>query len=187
MLPNSRGHATKRGLRVPNPNSRGPKEGGYDISPLHSRGSPNKGGQNQRWLPHTSLLGGPKEGRSATSPLHSRGSPTKGDKIRIGCLTHGVGIGNSPKSCPACTLRANAAPQKGGNAMSPLHSRGSPTPSPKGKSEVAIWIFWGTLALTLNIYIHIEREKKFTFFSIFFLHSRDSSLPLYLRQGVSCM
>ena len=33
---------------------------------------PNKGEQNQKWLP----LGGPKEGGNATSPLHSRGSPT---------------------------------------------------------------------------------------------------------------
>ena len=48
--------------------------------PLHSRGSPNKGGQNQKWLPHPCLLGCPTEGGSATSPLHSRGSPTKGTK-----------------------------------------------------------------------------------------------------------
>ena len=32
--------------------SRGPKEGGNATSLLHSRGSPNKGGQNQKWLPH---------------------------------------------------------------------------------------------------------------------------------------
>ena len=85
--PNSRGHATKRGLRDPNPNSRGPKEGGNAMSPLHSRGSPNKGEQNQKWVPHPCLLGGPQVGGNATSPLHSRGSPTKGNKIRIGCLT----------------------------------------------------------------------------------------------------
>ena len=47
-------------------------------SPLHSRGSPNQGGQNQNWLPHPCLLGGPKEGGNAMSPLHSRGSPNKG-------------------------------------------------------------------------------------------------------------
>ena len=45
--------------------------------PLHSPGSPNKGGQNQKWLPHPNLLGGPHEGQNATSPLHSRGSPYK--------------------------------------------------------------------------------------------------------------
>ena len=32
---------------------------------LNSQGSPNKGGQNQNWLPHPCLLGGPKEGGSA--------------------------------------------------------------------------------------------------------------------------
>ena len=62
-------------------------------SPTPSAGSkksevvPNKGKQNQKWLPHPCLLGGPKQGGNATSPLHSRGSPTKGNKIRSGCLT----------------------------------------------------------------------------------------------------
>ena len=64
------------------------KAGGNATSPLHSRGSPNKGGQNQNWLPHPCLVGDQKEGGKATSALHSRGSPTKGDKIRIGYLTH---------------------------------------------------------------------------------------------------
>ena len=54
----------------------GPKEGGNATSPLHSRGSPNKGGQNQKWVPGRYLLGGPKEGGSATSAVHSWGSPT---------------------------------------------------------------------------------------------------------------
>ena len=84
----------------------GPQVGGNATSPLHSRGSPKKWGQNQNWR-------GPQVGKNATSPLHSRGSPTKGtkskwahkwaemlhhpcilgdpqrkgDKIRIGCLT----------------------------------------------------------------------------------------------------
>ena len=84
----------------------GPQVGENATSPLHSRGSPKKGGQNQNWR-------GPQVGRNATSPLHSRGSPTKGtiskwahkwaemlhhpcilgdpqrkgDKIRFGCLT----------------------------------------------------------------------------------------------------
>ena len=48
---------------------------------------PNKGEQNQKWLPQPCLLGGPKEGGNATSPLHSRESPTQGNKIRSGCLT----------------------------------------------------------------------------------------------------
>ena len=48
---------------------------------------PNKEEQNQKWLPHTCLLGGPKEVSDATSPLHSRGSPTKGNEIRSGYIT----------------------------------------------------------------------------------------------------
>ena len=46
-------------------------------------GIPNKGEQNQRWLPHPCLLGGPKEGEKATSPLHSRGSPTPSARSKI--------------------------------------------------------------------------------------------------------
>ena len=38
----------------------GPKEGGNATSPLHSRGSPNKWGQNQNWLPKPCLLGARK-------------------------------------------------------------------------------------------------------------------------------
>ena len=51
-------------------------------------GVPNKGEQNQNWLPQPCLLGGPLVGGSATSPLHFRGCPTKGNKIGIGCLRH---------------------------------------------------------------------------------------------------
>ena len=78
-------------------------------SRLHSRGSPNKGGQNENWLPHPCLLGGPKEGGNATPPLHSRGSPNKGGQnqwVPHPCLLGG--------------------PKEGQNATSPLHSRGSP-------------------------------------------------------------
>ena len=70
--------------------SRGPKRGqDCSVTPAFSgipnakRGEgkksgvvPNKGEQNQKWLPHPCLLGGPKEGGNARSPLHSRGSPT---------------------------------------------------------------------------------------------------------------
>ena len=58
------------------------------MSPLHSRGSPNKGGQNQKWLLHPCLLGGPKEGGTAMSP-HSRGSPTKGTKADLKTYARG--------------------------------------------------------------------------------------------------
>ena len=41
--------------------------------------------QNQKWLPHTCLLGGPQVGGNATSPLHSRGSPKqRGTKSEVG-------------------------------------------------------------------------------------------------------
>ena len=63
----------------------GPKEGGNATSPLHSRGSPNKGGQNQNWLPHACLLAGRKEGGNATPPLHTRGGrKIKQQKFKIG-------------------------------------------------------------------------------------------------------
>ena len=67
---------------VQNQNWRGPQVGGNATSPLHSRGSPNKGGQNQNWMPNPCLLGGPQVGRNATLPLHSQGSPTKGTKSK---------------------------------------------------------------------------------------------------------
>ena len=51
---------------------------GNAMSPLHCLGSPNKGEQNQKWLPHPCILRGQKEGGNGTSPLHSRGSPNKG-------------------------------------------------------------------------------------------------------------
>ena len=74
----------------------GPQVGGNDTSPLRSRGSPNKGGQNQilahKWaemLHHPCILGdpqieedkisiGPRAGGNARSPLHSRGFANKG-------------------------------------------------------------------------------------------------------------
>ena len=111
----------------------------------------NKGEQNQKWLPHTCLLGGPKEGGNATSPLHSRGSPTKGNKIRSGCLTpafsgpkraevlrHVCVLGNpqqrAPKSEVATSPLPSRGPKEGGSAMTPLRSRESPTEGDENKS-----------------------------------------------------
>ena len=107
---------------------------------------PNKGKQNQKWLPHPCLLGGPKEGGNATSPLQPRGSPN----IR----------GQNQKWLPhPCLL---GGPQVDGNATSPLHSRGSPkqrgtksevgtTPLPsqvpqKGRKCCVTLAFCGSLA-----------------------------------------
>ena len=89
------------------PEGWGPKEGGDATSPLHSRGSPNKRGQNQNWLPHPCLLGGPKEGGNATPPLHSRGSPTKGTKLDL--KTYMRGNNDAPSiSKYGSLVRANA-------------------------------------------------------------------------------
>ena len=53
--------------------------------------------------------------------MHSRGSPTKGTKSELVASPIGVGIGNSPKSCPA---RAN------GPSVADKLSRHKPTPPP---------------------------------------------------------
>ena len=85
------GHPKQRGTKShvatsPLP-SRGPKRGRKCyVTPAFS-GIPNKGEQNQTWLPHPCLLGGANEGVNAMSPLHSRASQTKGNKIRHGYLT----------------------------------------------------------------------------------------------------
>ena len=90
-------------------------------------GVPNKGEENQKWLPHPYLLGGPTEGGNATSPLHSRGSPTKGNKIRSGYLT----------------LAFSGGTKEGGNATSPLHSWGPPTKGNKIRSGCRTLAFSG--------------------------------------------
>ena len=72
-------------------------------------GSPIKGGQNQKWLPHPCLPAGPEEGGNAFSPLHSWGSPHKG--------------GQNQKWGPhPCLFRG---PKDSQNAILALHSRGS--------------------------------------------------------------
>ena len=79
------GYLTLAVSGVPNKGDKikvGPKEGGDATSPLHSRGSPNKWGQNQNWLPKPCLLGDPQVGGNATSTLLSQGYPTKGTKTK---------------------------------------------------------------------------------------------------------
>ena len=133
-----------RGRGHPNPNKgdkikAGPKEGRNATSPLHSRGSLNKCGQNQSGLKRgrrcyiTPAFWGsttPSAGRKselATSPLPSRG-PKSGRKCYI---THPFsGVPNNGD-------KIKVGPKEGGHATSPLHSRGSPTPSAGRKSEVA--------------------------------------------------
>ena len=148
--------------------SRGPKRG-QDCSvtpaflgiPNAKRGQkkklvvvPNKGEQNQKWLPHPCLLGGPKEGGNARSPLHSRGSPTpsagskkqkrsptKGNKIRSGCLNpafsgaqkrarllrHPCILGDPQRQARGAKKISSCPKQRGTKsevAASPLPSRG---------------------------------------------------------------
>ena len=97
----------------------GPQAGGNATSPLRSPQSPNKGGQNQNWPTNgrkcyiTPAFSGIPKQRGTKSELAHKwaeivhhpcilgDSQTKGDKIRIG-------------------------PQVGGNATSPMRSRGSP-------------------------------------------------------------
>ena len=131
----------------------GPKRGRKWYVTLAFSGVPNakRREQNQKWLPHPCLLEGPKEGGNATPPLQAWVSPTPsvGSKIRGGCLTtaflgaqkraemvrHPCILGDpnakrreqSRKWLPhPCLL---GGPKEGGNATSPLHSWGSPTPS----------------------------------------------------------
>ena len=126
--------------------SRGPKRGqdcyvvlAFSGIPNAKRGQqkklvvvPNKGEQNQKWLPHPCLLGGPKEGGNARSPLHSRGSPTPsaGSKKQKRSPTKEK---QNQKWLPQpCLL---GGPKEGKIAPSPLHSRGSPTPSAGSKKN----------------------------------------------------
>ena len=123
------------------PQQRGPKSE-VATSPLPSRGPkrgqkcyitpafswvPNKGDQNQKWLPHPCLLGGPKEVKNATSPLHSHGSPTKGTKIRSGCLTlafSGAQKRSKMLHHPCIPMGPQQRGPKSEVAASPLPSRG---------------------------------------------------------------
>ena len=105
-------------------NQSGPKRGRKCyITPAFS-GVPNKGDK---------IKAAPKEGGNATSPLHSRGSPEKeinqsrpkrGRKCYITPAFSGV---------PNKGDKIKAGPKEGGNATSPLHSRGSPTKGTKSK------------------------------------------------------
>ena len=126
------------------------------VAQRHARGAksevvPNKEEQNQKWLAHTCLLDSLKEGAFATSHQHSPGSPPKGNKItsrslilafseaqkRAEMLRHSCILGDlqqrgqNQKWLPHPYLLGG--PKEGGNATSPLHSRGSPTPSTGSK------------------------------------------------------
>ena len=148
---NSRGHATKRGLRVPNPNSRGHATGrGLRVPNPNPRGHATKRGSKK------------KKERKWEAKLHSRGSPTKGRKIRSVPQQRGtkseVAACPGPKKGRKCHITPAFSgvpnigkqnqkwlphpyllrgPERGGSAMSPLRSRGSPIPNKGTKSKVA--------------------------------------------------
>ena len=94
-------HATKRGFNdcpVSSiaPERWGPKEGGNATSPLHSRGSPNNGGQNQqskRTLGVTMMLHATKRGfKDRPGFLNSTGrlGPKRGRKCYVTPAFSGV-------------------------------------------------------------------------------------------------
>ena len=97
----------------------GPQVGGNATSPLRSRRSPNKGGQNQNW---------PTSGRKCyITPAFSGIPKQRGTKSEFGHkwaeMLHNPCILGDPQ------IRENKStigPQASGNATSPLHSRGFP-------------------------------------------------------------
>ena len=102
----------------------GPKEGGNTTSPLHSRGSPtnetkSKGAEkSSERLHHPCILGGPQQTRQNQS------GPKRGRKCHITPALSGVSNKGE---------KIKAGSKEGGNATSPLHSRGSPTNETKSK------------------------------------------------------
>ena len=96
-------------------------------------------GENQKWLRYPCLLKGPQQGRQDQSgpkrgqrcyitPTFS-GVPNakRKEKIRSGYLTPAFsGVPNKGD-------KIKVGPKEGGNATSPLHSRGSPTKETKSK------------------------------------------------------
>ena len=96
----------------------------------------------------------PKRGRKCYITPAFSGIPTKGNKIRSGPQQRGA------KSEVAASPLPSRGPKKGQKCYVTPAFSGSPTPSAKQKLEVAIWVFWGTLALTL--------KKNNIFFTFFF-------------------
>ena len=117
-----------------NQNRWGPQVGGNATSPLHSRGSP----KSRRTK---SELVGPTSGRKCyITPAFSGVPKVKGDKIRIGGAHKWAERLHHPCILGAPQRQGGQnqnwwGPQVGGNATSPLHSRGSPK-SRRTKSEL---------------------------------------------------
>ena len=102
-----------------NQNWWGPQVGGNATSPLYSRGSP------KTWRTKSELVG-PTSGRTCYITRAFSGIPKDmGDKIRIGGAHKGACILGHPQRHGGQNQNW-WRPQVGGNATSPLYSRGSP-------------------------------------------------------------
>ena len=138
LTPTQGGHATKPRLRVPNPNSRGhaTKRGFKDsppplVHPLkgHHWGTGPKACRGRARRPPGTLtfphevLGKAKIRCKISHPLNTHGSVESLETVHNYLLLgkRGIGCGKSPK--------------EGGNATSPLHSRGSPTKARKSENK----------------------------------------------------
>ena len=105
-------------------NQSGPKRGRKCYITSTVSGVANKGDK---------IKAGPKEDANATSPLHSCRSPTKGTKSKPAKRGRKCYITPAFSGVPNKGDKIKAGPKVGGNATSPLHSRGSPTTGTKSK------------------------------------------------------
>ena len=141
----------------------GPKEGGNATSPLHSRGHPTKGSKIRSGCLSPAFSGAQKRAGNATSPLHSQvpQSQARGTKSEVDASplpSQGLKRGGKCYVTPAFSGIPNkgeqnqkwllhpcllGGPKEGGNATSPLHSRGHPTQRSKIKSGCLTPAFLG--------------------------------------------
>ena len=121
----------------------GPQVGGRATSPLHSRGSPNKGTKSKvahKWaevLHHPCVLGGPQKTGTKSKMAHQwaevlhhpgvlRGPQTRRQSQRWPTSGRRCYITPAFSGVPKQDDKVKGGPQVGGGATSPLRSRGSP-------------------------------------------------------------
>ena len=90
----------------------------------------NKRGGNLKWLPHTGLLGGGQKRAVMLRHPSILWDPQRQARKAKSEMVRNKGGKNLKWQPHTCRL---AGLKEGGNAMSPLHSRGSPTPSTGSK------------------------------------------------------
>ena len=131
-------------LRLPcilgNPQHRGTKS--KEAAPPLPSHVPKRGRKCYSLRVFSCILGNPQhrgtKSEVATSPVPAQGTK-RGRKCDVSAAFSGSpNIGEQNHNClpHPCLL---AGPKKGRNAMSPLHSQGSPTPRQGVKSEVVLW------------------------------------------------